>query len=329
MAPHIFLPQLDISQHSLAPEHSAWLTEWLGSVEAEAERGDIAASTCLQGTIAEIVLHGRPQTDWVGIMEQYLTREGMPLAYSEEYGKRLYGFTAFWIQTEVHAVHARWWIEVACAEGKLDYGNSLDFRDIVETMRQPSGWIYNPQVSCTGIRTRMKSEYLMSLAMGIEILEAYGGLKEGRGSFEGLLSSESLTSYLGAEYFRLYSLNMLGAPELAPVDLAAVLISCEIGDGYCDFDVKSKVDDYMGTAKRAGRDIAVHSALSSLHALSISHACSDKVQEHVSERISHFGEHLRNNPMDIQPFKMRELDIPFGPGLSPLEVLAASEIMSR
>src|SRR5205823_4927467 len=104
----------------------------------------------------------------------------------------------------------------------------------------PSGWIYNPLVSPTGMRTRMKSEYLMSPAMGMEILHACGSLETRRGVIEGLLSSEPLTGYLSAEYFRAYALRLLGDPELAPAALSSVLTACEVGEGYCDFDVKAK-----------------------------------------------------------------------------------------
>jgi hypothetical protein len=307
----------------LLPEHRAWLESWQQTIEPEIEQGDLAASTCLQGVLSELLLNGRVVTDWIGIMDAYLTHDGKPLAYSEQYGKRLYQF-ASWVQNEVHAIHARWWIEQIC-----ETRSSLDFRMLIEDLVQPSGWIYNPQVSPTGMRTRMKSEYFMSLAMGAEILKAESALEKQRAGFEGLLSSEPLTGYLSAEHFRLFTLRLLNTPELAPATLSSILFSCEVGEGYCDFNVKAKVDDYMGTAKRTVRDIPVHSALSSLHALSLAAACGDDVKQRVAERVEHFATHLQSEPLDIQPFQMREIDIPFGTGLSPLEVIAASGVTSR
>ncbi|HXF93550.1 MAG TPA: hypothetical protein VNK46_12390 [Nitrospiraceae bacterium] len=320
MNEHIFLPTLDIRRVVLLPEHKAWLESWLREIEPDIERGDVAASMCLQGVISEILLHQRVVTDWIGVMEEYLTRDGKPLAYSEQYGKRLYEF-AFWIQCEVHAIHARWWIEQACGAS-----SSLDFRALIEDLIQPSGWMYNPQVSPTGMRTRMKSEYLMSLAMGMEILKAYGGLEERRTHLEGLLSAEPLTGYLSAEHFRLFALRLLGSPKLAPATLPRVLAACEAGEGYCDFDVSAKIDDYMGVAKRTARDIPVHSALSALHAASLASSGNEDVQARVAGRVRHFSDHIKSEPMDIQPFRMREIDVPFGTGLSPLEVIAASGI---
>lgn len=322
MTTHLFLPSLSINRLELLPEHGAWLAEWLQSLEADIEAAEVAVSQCLQGVISELALHKQVKTDWLGIMDEYLMRDGRPVAYSEQYGKRLYGF-APWIQTEVHAIHARWWIEQT-----LGLPPSLEYQTLVEELIQPSGWIYNPTVSPTGLRTRMKSEYLMHLAMGIEILAAFGALAARKGTFEGALSPLAVTGYLGAEHFRLHALRTLNSAQLSPTGLDAVLTSCEVGEGYCDFDVKAKVDDYMGTAKRVAKDIPVHSALSGLHALSVSLACSDVVKNHVKARMQSFGAHLKAHPLDIQPFRMRDIDIPFGTGLSPLEVVAAGSTAS-
>ena len=60
--------------------------------------------------LAEILLYGKDKTDWLGILNAYLLdNTGNPLAYSEEYGKKLYKFSQ-WKQIPVHAVHTHWWI---------------------------------------------------------------------------------------------------------------------------------------------------------------------------------------------------------------------------
>ncbi len=323
MTTHIFLPTIRLEKSSFLPEHEAWLTTWLQNVEQDVERGDIAASVCLQGAISEVMLFGRPQTDWIGIMDDFLVKDEKPIAYSEEYGKRLYKF-AFWIQTEVHAIHARWFIELLC-----NSKSAFDYVALIEDLIQPSGWIYNSLVSPTGLRTRMKSEYLMSLAMGIEILAAHNSLETQKPVFEGLISAENLTGYLSAEHFRLSALSVLDALNLRPVNIESILSPCEVGEGYCDFNVKAKVDDYMGTAKRIGRDIPVHSGMSTLHAISIASVCNDEMKNLVSERVNNFGNHIKNNPFDIQSFRMREIDIPFGTGLSPFEIIAVSGIINN
>jgi hypothetical protein len=323
MTTHLFLPNLTLKGFTLLPEHKTWLTEWLQELETSLEAGDIAASLCLQGAISELALHDALRTDWLGVMDEYLLRDGKPIAYSEQYAKRLYQFTQ-WVQTEVHAIHARQWIEKASWQAA-----SLDYPVLIEELIQPSGWIYNPAVSPTGLRTRMKSEYLMSLAMGVEILSQSPILDRNRTQFEAALSDTPITGYLSAEYFRQHALEVLGATRLAPTAIDAVINSCEVGEGYCDFDVKAKIDDYMGTAKRVSRDIPVHSAISSLHALSLSFLCEEAEQERVNTRLDSFSKHLVANPMNIQSFRMREIDIPFGTGLSPLEIVAASGIITR
>ena len=50
------------------------------------------------------------------------------------------------------------------------------------------------------------------------------------------------------------TLQMLSATNLAPYSLGEIIDPCETEEGYCDFSVDSKVDDYMGTAKRTSRD---------------------------------------------------------------------------
>src|SRR5689334_12014828 len=78
MRQHIFLPTLDIEQITLLPEHETWLRTWLQEIEPDIERGDVAASMCLQGVISELLLNRHVLTDWVGIMDEYLTYQGKP-----------------------------------------------------------------------------------------------------------------------------------------------------------------------------------------------------------------------------------------------------------
>lgn len=107
-----------------------------------------------------------------------------------------------------------------------------------------------------------------------------------------------------------------------------MLESCEAGSGYCDFAVKDKVDDYMGTAKRTARDFAVHSPLSSLHAQQIASYVDNNIRESILKRIIAFGYYLQSDPLNIPAFKIRDLDVPFGSNVTPLEVIAAAAIIN-
>lgn len=326
MNEHIFLPGVELRGIQLLPEYRDWLSMWLNEVESDIQNTNVSSSLCVQGAMSEIALYGSPQTDWLGIMDAYLTdKDGKPIAYSERYGKRLYQF-AQWLQSEVHAIHARWWLEQVCSSPFV--ASVISYGKLIQDLVQPDGWIYNPKVSPTQIKTRMKSEYLMSMAMGLQILQAFNLIEERQERFEATLSSVPLTGYLSAEYFRLRSLETLQSLELAPVNLHMVLEQCEVGEGYCDFSMAKKVDDYMGTAKRSSRDVAVHSPLSSLHAYAIASVIGGKLQETVHKRLANFGKYLLYHPLDIPAFKIRDLDIPFGSDTTPLEILAASSIVA-
>lgn len=322
MIEHIFLPGIDLKSANLLDEHKEWLKTWLSSVERESDAGDIASSLCIQGAISEIALYRSIKTDWIGIMDEYLTDENsQPLAYSERYGKRLHKFNQ-WKQNTIHAIHGRWWMERIL-------NSDFDDKPIVSSIEQfiqSSGWIYNSMVSPTRLLGRMRAELMMSLAMGTEILLSARVLHKHKEVFHTLLSSTPRTNFLSAEYFRIKSLEHLDLTNIIPSQIEEVLSICEAGKGYCDFSVATKVDDYMGSRKRVGRDVALHSPVSSLHAYKISTYCGDAIKDHVGERIVSFGYYLKSNPFDIPHFRMRDIDIPFGTDLTPLEIIGASYI---
>lgn len=323
MTNHIFLSSVLLKGLPIRLEYQQWLLDWLSQVEKNIEDGEVASSMCLQGVIVEIALFGETRLDWLAILDDFLTDEsGFPLAYSERYGKRLCEFNQ-WRQTPVHAIHTRYWIENAL--GKIDLNHDY-YAQLITSFIQPSGWIYNPKVSETNLRTRMKSEYLMSFAMGVEMLSKAGELNQHRKRFEATLASMPSTGFLSAEYFRIKALEVLSALHFVPIGIVEVLTSCEADKGYCDFAIKNKVDDYMGTAKRTSRDKVVHSPLSALHAHHISRYCDAPTRLRVGEVLKSLKEYMEKHPFDIQAFKIRDLPIPFGVDFTPLEIIAAAVI---
>ncbi|WP_157068504.1 hypothetical protein [Alicyclobacillus sendaiensis] len=324
MIEHIVVP-IDYTKVSLLPGHREWIQNWLYNVETEVEHGRVASSVCLQAIISELVLYGSVQTDWIGIMDELLTDEkGSPLAYSQGYGAQLYNFEDQWKQTPVHAVYTRWWSELISGLVPRE-----KYADLIQSFIQPNGWIYNPQVSPTNVRTRMRSELMMSLAMGIQILSFYNSLEEYVESFIATLSGQSQTGYISAEYFRVRSLDALHALNMIPVGLDNCLQECEAGKGYADFSVDNKMDEYMGTQKRVDRDKAVHSPLITVYACRLSNYCSSDVQLKVNKRLQQFGVHLANNPFDIPAFRMRDIEVPFGTDITPIELICASYIVNQ
>lgn len=325
MVEHIFFPNANLLEISISPTYEEWLFGWLCDTEQAIEDGVVSSSLCLQVALAEVLFYGEFQTDWRGIFNSYLKDDsGRPLAYSENFGEKLYKFS-HWNQVSMHAIHTHWWIEKEHGVAQEDL--SLYF-DLTRDLIQPSGWIYNPSVSDTRLRNRMRSELMMSLAMGIEIMTSFRDIQDNKAVFEAALSSQPMTGYLSAEYFRLRSLEMINSQHLIPHNLAEVLTMCEAQAGYCDFSLESKRDTYMGVAKRGARDQELHSAISCLHSLFIADFCEDPQQTSARERTAGFISHLRKNPFDTPSFKMRDIETPFGPSFSPLELLAASILLS-
>ena len=326
MTEHILLPHVKLKEIQLVQAHQEWLLRWLSTAETVIEDGDVSASLCLQGILSELAIYGTPKTDWLGVVSTYLTDDnGTPLAYSEQYGKRLYRFN-FWLQSPVHAVHCLWFIEQVCQPTSLETQRYAG--RIIERI-QPSGWIYNPEVSITRQRNRMKSEYMMSMAMGCEILASVGRLPKYTQRFQATLSSTPLTDFLSAEYFRLKALSLLQSLELSPVGVDSVLSACKTAQGFSEFAVESKVDDYMGTAKRTARDKPVPSPLVGLYANAIAVFCPNDVKTDVKNWLKTYGEHLQKEPFDIHAFRIRDEDISFGTDLSPLEIIAASFLIAN
>jgi hypothetical protein len=326
MTDHIFLPHVKLKEIQLVQVHQEWLFGWLSALENEIEDGDVSASLCLQGILSELAIYGAPKTDWIGVMEEYLTdHDGMPLAYSEKYGERLYRFN-FWLQSPVHAVHCRWFAEQVCHSLPRQ---TPKYADLITALIQPNGWIYNPKVSVTRQRNRMKSEYMMSMAMGCEILASANRLSKYAQQFQAILSSAPLTDFLSAEYFRLKALSILQTFELAPAGLAGLLSKCKIELGFSEFAIASKVDDYMGTAKRTARDKPISSPLIGLYANAIARFCPNDLKESVVLWLKAYGGHLKEEPFDVQAFRIRDEDISFGTDLSPLEIIAASFLIAN
>lgn len=325
MIEHLFLPKITFDELELIEPHKEWLSKWLQDIVNNIEDGVVSSSLCLQGAISEKLVYQKLRTDWLGIIHEWLTdKQGKPLAYSEDFGKLLCNYNQ-WKQTTVHSIHSQWWLHKLCGGEEREQG----YVAFVEDLIQPEGWIYNPSVSQTNTRTRMKSELMMSLAMGLEMMCSLKDISGQKRLFESALCSMPLTGYLSAEYFRLVALNHLGSNELAPVALSEVISSCEAGYGYCDFSLDSKVDDYMGSSKKTSRDQALHSAISCLHADYIADSIDGFDRCTISNRLKNFGKYLLNNPFDIPAFIMRDIEVPFGTDISPLELVSASHLVRR
>lgn len=320
MQPMIFAPFFDYSKKKVSPLYEKWLTDWLENVALRIDKGIISSSECIQGVFSECLLYGRLKTDWHSILRDYLRIDGECVSYSKEHGKLLWNFDAQWQQSTVHAIYYDW-----CISKLLDKDHEIDYVNQITNMIQPSGWIFNPAVSPTQLRTRMKSELLMSMEMGIEILSVDGTINQYSDKFTSTLVSFSPTGYLSAEYFRIKSLERLSHPEQITTDVDSLLKDCLIEHGYHDYSIEKKTDDYMGTKKRTQHDKPIASPLISTMAKYISTYSNNKST--CIEHIGDYANYLSNHPMDIQAFRMRDIEIPFGTSITPFEIIAACTLI--
>ena len=333
MTSHPILPGVILEAGFSHPAFDGYLREWRERAIVDADDGRAAASVCQQATMIDLVLDGGPTHDWLAVMEDLLTDGDRPLAYSVGYGERLYKFVRQYLQSTVHSIHTRWWVEMLAKPTTVDHGK---FADLILAKKGADGLLYDADVSPTILRHRMKSELSMSAAMGAEILSVAGRLTD-------VVRTELATSlcdprkvpplgYMTSEQFRLAALRILGHEEQFPVGIGEHIKACEVGldRGWGDFSIASKVDAYMGTAKRTSRDKQIHSPLVACHVVLLSAKVDDPTQRAaIMNRLTIYARSLEENPLDIPAFQMRDVPIPFGADLTPIEAVCASRLIAN
>ena len=166
MTTHPLLPGVTLALGLDHPAYRQYLSEWREEAASEADNGVTAASICLQAAWIDLVLEGKLCHDWLSVMEDLLADANRPIAYSLEYSKRLHKFEAQYLQSTVHAIHARWWIGTLTKPGSVDHGL---FGGMILAKKSPDGLIYDGDISKTILRHRMKAELSMSALMGAQI----------------------------------------------------------------------------------------------------------------------------------------------------------------
>ena len=333
MIEHIFLPGIPLQQGFVHAAYEQYLKEWREEAIQRASDGDVAASMCHQATLIDLVLFGKPRHDWLGVMDEFLMDSGTPLAYSEAFGKRLHHFGHQYRQSTIHAIHTRWWIERLHNEGAVNHNQ---FAQLVLAKEQSDGLIYDRDISETILRHRMKSELTLSMAMAVEVLRAANKLT-GHTPVELATNIVCPTKcptlgYISMEYFRLKALQILGHETLFPVGIERYIEACaeDLTVGWCDFAMKSKVDAYMGTAKRTQRDKPIHSPLIAYYVATLLSKVQDaKKKGAFTQRLFDYACYLKSNPLDIPAFQMRDVPIRFGADRTPIEVICASFLISQ
>lgn len=332
MSQHLFFPEINLFNCEIHPAYMLFLKEWREEAIARADKGDTAASICHQASLIDLVLFGKPKHAWNEIMSEHLMDNGLPISYSKEFGKRLHKFGNQYLQTTVHAIHTRWWIECLSNFKMVDHGW---FAHLMASKRQLDGLIYDANVSETILRHRMKVELTLSMAMFTEIMIAAGKLESGLARSLAISITDPKKcpplGYMSMEFFRLKSLALLGYPQLFPVGIGKHIDACnkDLDFGWCDFSMASKVDAYMGTAKRVQRDKPIHSPLIGCHILGLSDQVTPEYKVQLLERMLLYASHLKTNPLDIPAFQMRDVPIAFGADKTPIEIISASYLINK
>lgn len=230
-------------------------------------------------------------------------------------------------------------MDIRHMEVRKDNFEAIDeafFANLISAKKQTDGLIYDADVSETILRHRMKAELSMSAAMGVEILAKAGRLTDA-------LREELSTNlcdprkvppmgYMTSEQFRLAALKILAREEQFPSGISDQIDACAVGldYGWSDYSVASKVDAYMGTAKRTSRDKAIHSPLVACHvAVLMDQVDAPAKQRANSDRLAAYASSLAGNPLGIPAFQMRDVPIPFGTDITPIEAICASWLIAN
>jgi len=332
---HPLIPGVDVRTVRLHPIHHAFAKKWRESAIVKADSGDVAASVCLQSSIIELATEGRLIHDWLGVMDEYLSVGGSPIAYSLTFANRLYHFDGQYLQSTIAAIHTRWWIE--CAANGYSTVDHHRFANLVLRKLDPaSGLIFDRDVSETTLRHRMKTELTLSMALSAEILRAAAALPPPLSDTLAASIADPKkcppTQYMSTEYFRLSALTTLGFPQLFPAGIQGAIDACgtDLAVGYCDFPMTSKVDAYMGTAKRTARDRPIHSPLTAHHVTAlVPQVADDLARKKILDCLRDYAIHLRANPEDVPAFQMRDIPAQFGDGMTPIEAVCASHLIGQ
>jgi hypothetical protein len=325
---YLLLPCVRLVGQIESQQVRLYLQSWLDALARRLHAGELASSECIQAALAELALFGTWRTPWDQVADGLLTSNGAPIAYSAAYAKRLHQFDAQSVQVTINAIHSRWWIALSASADKVDHAL---YARLISTKLQPSGLYLDSDISPTELRHRMKLEIAQSAAQSAEILNAAGLLdpSSAEAMAQALVRPANfpVTNYLSAEALRCRALTSLDRLNLSVVSAATVLTVCAEGlaHGWCDFAMREKIDAYMGTAKRVGRDKPICSPLIACHAEYLAKFIKGDAQTLAfNSRLADYRTALSKGELSADAFRMRDLRFPFGPGMTPLEAISTS-----
>lgn len=300
---------------------NSYLTQAIDIAFANAENENASASDIFSCALAEYSLKGKISSSWLEIFKSLLIdkESGLPLEYNKKYSEKLWQFN-HWNQTTIHSIYVYWFLLSISDQFKNEVKSAVKMS---QQLIQPSGFVYNPAVSETNLRTRMRSELFMGVCQAIEIQSNGTNQDDLKKIYSPALQSINDVKYISAEFFRQKSFQFLKLQNPYFPNYNELLKNCGLDYGFSDYDVNSKVDDYMGTAKRVNRDKSIFSPVITLMSETLT------LEKNKNPSLISAYKYLSEKPNSLPHFVVRDIEYSFGPSITVIETLATVEILSK
>lgn len=250
------------------------------------------------------------------LLEEQLVSNYSCMAYSKKYSEQLYKFNNQYIQHDIYTEYSHWIIS--------NYFNddiTQQKEKIINNFIKENDFIYNENNSDTIENYRMKNELLMQTAMAYAIID---------NNKDTIIFNKSIgePEYISTEYFR-YKISEITNTNYpySQEQIKKLLKNCKADTGLCDFNSESKKDEYMGTQTRTERDKKIFSPIATLQGVYLADKLNLPIQSQAFR--NEVKAWYNKNGIEIPSFKMRDIDIPFGPGKTITEVIALGILISK
>jgi hypothetical protein len=320
MIQHVMLPFLDLSKYvPVGDDISRYLRSEVIAIRRSIANSISSASMFVNLEIASAIL-AMPSDEHLTMLERQLVVGGECRAYSEKYAKLLHRTENQWLQIDVYTEYSHWFISILNGKDNTRHKSKL-----VMKYANTSGLFFNPENSNTELKYRMKSEYLCQTLMALEVTpideKSIDKLKE-------TIKNSKMNPYISAEYFKFRICEKLNfeVDYHSKKNIQMLISRCKADVGLCDFDSQNKTDDFMGTKKRTARDQTVFSPISTLQGV---YLCKKVGLHNLADiLVAEAHQYYQTNSIHLVAFKMRDVEIPFGPGVSVTEVAALHTLVT-
>lgn len=320
MIQHVMLPFLDLSKQThVNGDIAVYLQSEVTRIKQSIGNKISSASMFINLEIASAILNQIDESHLSALKEQLIVG-GECRAYTEEYANLLYRTENQWLQMDVYTEYSHWFI------AKLHgIDNGKEKSKLMMKYSNDSGLFYNQENSETILQYRMKSEYLCQTLMALEVILPNKALID---QLKETMQNSKMNPYISAEYFKIRICEEGGFNlDYHTKENIQMLISrCKADVGLCDFDSQNKSDDFMGSKKRTARDQTIFSPISTLQGVYLCNKFGlDDLASLLIEEVYQF---FQTHSINLTAFKMRDIEVPFGPAVSVTEVAALHTLVT-